>query len=144
MREFFKGWRRKAGVVTLVIACALAAGWVRSCVMLDIVYFPRRTSNCVLFSGNQRFRVMSVPGVSLTRIARHSDGVIISRETKIIAGQDFIAFPKVTWTSERIDNLLGIFRDPGDTHPSVPMIPYWSIVIPLALLSAYLLLGKPR
>ena len=30
MREFFKGWRRKAGVVTLVTACVVAAGWVQS------------------------------------------------------------------------------------------------------------------
>src|SRR5262245_25775563 len=30
MREFFKGWKRKLGVVTLGLACAFAAGWVRS------------------------------------------------------------------------------------------------------------------
>src|SRR4051812_18429979 len=30
MQEFFRGWRRKLGVVTLVIACILAAGWGRS------------------------------------------------------------------------------------------------------------------
>ena len=30
MREFFKPWRRKIGVVTLVMACVLMAGWVRS------------------------------------------------------------------------------------------------------------------
>src|SRR4051812_44068427 len=30
MRELFKGWRRKFGVVTLVVACVFTAGWVRS------------------------------------------------------------------------------------------------------------------
>ena len=30
MDEFFDGWRRKAGVITLVVACAFAVGWVRS------------------------------------------------------------------------------------------------------------------
>lgn len=35
MREFFKPWRRKLGVVTLVMACLLMAGWVRSVRKLD-------------------------------------------------------------------------------------------------------------
>lgn len=30
MREFFKGWRRKVGCVTLLMALLLAVGWVRS------------------------------------------------------------------------------------------------------------------
>jgi len=30
MGESFKGWRRKIGVVTLVMACAFAAAWNRS------------------------------------------------------------------------------------------------------------------
>ena len=30
MRVFFKSWRRKIGVLTLVMACVFAAGWVRS------------------------------------------------------------------------------------------------------------------
>jgi hypothetical protein len=35
MREFFHGWRRKAGCVTLVIACLLMGGWLRSLACLD-------------------------------------------------------------------------------------------------------------
>ena len=30
MRDVFKGWRRKVGVVTLGLACGFAATWVRS------------------------------------------------------------------------------------------------------------------
>ena len=30
MREFFSGWKRKTGCLTLLMACVLAAGWVRS------------------------------------------------------------------------------------------------------------------
>ena len=37
MREFFRGWRRKIGVVTLATACLLAFGWVRSLVIVDQV-----------------------------------------------------------------------------------------------------------
>ena len=30
MREFFKGWKRKLGCVTLVTACLLMGMWIRS------------------------------------------------------------------------------------------------------------------
>ena len=30
MKEFFEGWRRKAGLVTLVMACVVCSFWVRS------------------------------------------------------------------------------------------------------------------
>ena len=42
MRSFFKGWRRKTGVVTLVMACVFAGEWMRSYERHDrvIVFFP--------------------------------------------------------------------------------------------------------
>jgi hypothetical protein len=36
MREFFRGWRRKAGLVTLVMACAVMAMWARSRFINDV------------------------------------------------------------------------------------------------------------
>ena len=41
MREFFRGCRRKAGCVTLVMVCVAAAGWVRSLYVLDQVRVSR-------------------------------------------------------------------------------------------------------
>ena len=38
MRDFYRGWRRKVGIVTLVMACVFMGVWVRSLVYLDIVY----------------------------------------------------------------------------------------------------------
>ena len=35
VREFFRGWRRKAGCVTLVMALVCVAGWVRSQMIAD-------------------------------------------------------------------------------------------------------------
>jgi cbb3-type cytochrome oxidase subunit 3 len=37
MWAFFHGWRRKAGVVSLGLACVLMAVWVRSCLAKDSV-----------------------------------------------------------------------------------------------------------
>lgn len=36
---YFRGWKRKAGVVTLVMACVCAAGWVRSLNFSDALLF---------------------------------------------------------------------------------------------------------
>src|SRR5436305_15129558 len=33
MREFFKGWNRKAGIATLLMASAFAVGWARGLVV---------------------------------------------------------------------------------------------------------------
>ena len=38
MSSFFRGWRRKIGVVTLLMACVFMAGWTRSMVADDIAY----------------------------------------------------------------------------------------------------------
>ena len=40
MGEYFKPLRRKLGVVTLLMACVLMAGWVRSLSIFDAVTFP--------------------------------------------------------------------------------------------------------
>ena len=45
MVEFFRGWRRKVGCVTLVVACLLTAAWFRSRSEMDRLTFSlgRRT-----------------------------------------------------------------------------------------------------
>jgi hypothetical protein len=37
MSDFFHGWRRKAGFVTLLMAIVFMAGWVRSMSGIDVV-----------------------------------------------------------------------------------------------------------
>ena len=39
MDEFFRGWRRKIGVLTLVMACVFMVGWVRSEAMFDMIAY---------------------------------------------------------------------------------------------------------
>jgi hypothetical protein len=40
MREFFHGWRRKAGIATLLVALLFMAGWIRSFVVEDYFALP--------------------------------------------------------------------------------------------------------
>jgi len=46
MGEFFHGWRRRIGLVTLMVACVFTAGWVRSlgaCDQIHCSVFPSET-----------------------------------------------------------------------------------------------------
>ncbi len=138
MVEFFSGWRRKAGVVTLLMACIFMAGWLRSNVLQD---------NFAFYSGI------------------HSDDALLSADNSLgwyrHSSPDSIVSPFMpywrTWPFTEIDN---VFHDPALSRSwrfcgfasaeferqgiKVWIIPYWSIVIPLTLLAAYLLLSKPN
>lgn len=49
MREFFRGWKRKIGVLTLLLACALTTGWMRSFYVCDDIRIPGRDPAFHLF-----------------------------------------------------------------------------------------------
>ena len=152
MRELFKGWRRKTGIVTLGLACVFAAGWLRSQQIFD---------DSVRNFGGYRYGIMSF------------DGMIKFGRTSEIKG-----FPSVIWDSGKLSQLSGFevddngARRPFDPWKSIEVdwrwdcgkfnfgsgmmkwgtgnlkcesfiIPYWSIVLPLTALSAFLLLSKP-
>lgn len=107
MREFFKGWRRKLGVVTLGIACVLTCGWVRS------------------------FRVCD----SYPLTTKHSLGLRIEHNNgQIRCVQGFDGIMTGAW-------LIG--NEPPEFKQSWSL-EYWSFVMPLTVLSGWLLLRKSR
>lgn len=66
MREFFLGWRRKAGCVTLLMACALMGAWARSQYISDsyFCWTDKSThyqySSLGRFSWKSEFRTVSI------------------------------------------------------------------------------------
>ena len=50
MREFFKNWRRKAGCVTLLVACAVMVAWIRSQNASDLLLQETATVPLTLLS----------------------------------------------------------------------------------------------
>jgi hypothetical protein len=97
MGEFFRGWRRKVGVVTLMVACMFMAMWVR--------------------------------GMSIWPAGEGFELRMELRE----AGIDF--------------GLVHVHHLDATSWNGSAMafdIPYASIVIPLTLLSGYLLIIRPR
>ena len=144
MGDFFKPWRRKIGVVLLLLlACLFAGGWVRSFSVKDSFNVPVGSRSLI--------KLVSDPG----RL----------KVIKINVGPEHEApFPVGFWTTQRNGDSTLLFEsihhewhassgaavfsiDQGATnHVSFKSVqsPYWSLVIPLTLLSAYLLLAKIR
>ena len=118
MGEFFKGWRRKAGLVTLAMACVLAVGWMRSYTVFgDVAWFG---------IGSQQQRMVSLAG----RVSWKSYPV--SGEAVWMVRSYDKSGPMLS--EEQFDLAWSIL--------SGCVIPYWSLVLPLTLLSAWLILGK--
>jgi len=155
MGEVLKGWRRKFGSVTLVMACVLMGGWMRSCLFQDTFTFtPQSGSQIQLVSASQHLLI--------AKIDVDPQSNYLSRQMRF-------------WTSRRIDDLGGwLFTSVGNKPIPKPMIylgfrghgfwinrdvydwggkpfsfatlhvPYWSIVVPLTFISLWLLLSKSR
>ncbi len=133
MREFFHGWRRKFGVVTLVIACALAGIWIRSRAVEDVAAFTISDRLHMITSSCGRLTWWACNG---TGGPRHW----------------------LEWTADAIEQpvprdrehwVVATYFVPGSDDPERNRVSYWtlryySIAIPITLLSAYLILWKPR
>ena len=128
--DFFKGWRRKAGLATLTMACVLMVGWMRSRVVSDEIMLTIHGRLHVIISENSRFSWFGAYG--------------------------FSPISSVDWTS----TVMPLPEPDSDSHRSVYfwvvdarmphqrvcqwIFPYWSLVLPLTLLSAWLILWKPQ
>lgn len=139
MWAYFRPWRRKIGIVTLVVACVFAAGWVRSQNTVDgvgIRLYGEMHDLCSAAGG-----VYWIYGAGIddgqVRIYSHDikldpESVLCHLSSRWITTKELCGFVVFFEYWEERDELTAI------------KVPYWSIVIPLALLSAYLLLSKPE
>ena len=145
MSDYFRGWRRKVGVMTLVMACLFMVGWFRSQTRFEYIDFS---------FGNVTYGVTSM----------HS-GLAFSRTMELdpTSVLDFIDFKSVELFIKPQDPFNGTPWSPGfqfdwrwdwagfhigegqyaTRRDQDIMVPYWSIVLPLTALSAFLLLSKP-
>ena len=148
MSHSFHGWRRKIGVLTLMIALVFMAGWMRSIVSGDFIEFPLRNATTT----------PDISGLLLTNQSMylfwHSELVMVP---DVAAGTVPDQIQVATFSSAPLDedgniDLLGgqsaaigtgAMTVSLEPKPFV-VIPFLSIVVPLTLLSAYLVLSGPR
>jgi len=138
MLLFFKSRRRKFGLVTLAIACLLTAGWVRCQTIADLLYFTR---------GHKFYNLMSVEnGVHLGTVQESSPPHPWGWEAERSVDS---RFRRLALKPPNVDlQLCGIrlaAYGKGEGNGTLDLqFPYWSLVIPLIILSSAALLSMPR
>ena len=136
--EYFKPWRRKFGVLALMMACVLMAAWLRSFSSTAWVAFPTGKKNGELIGWMDRHliwtRYAEVPPTNMKLFPSWSMGKFTTIDT---------LFGDATITNKREWCGFAWIESGGD-HITAFVMPYWSIALPLALSSTYLLLSKPR
>ncbi|WP_157606257.1 hypothetical protein [Schlesneria paludicola] len=140
MFAYFRGWKRKLGILTLAIACLLTVGWVRSRSVADTLYIHHnRGMDDIYVSCAQGMIWMR----NMSADPRHK---VTPRRGSVswFSDTDQSNFDSTDWKS--ISNCwFARIRSYGtkQQQAGIVLIRYWLIVVPLTLLTAYLLLSKP-
>ncbi len=157
MLQVFHGWRRKVGCVTLVMACVLATMWGRSLVYSDSVTVNRGTTTCDFIASFQG----ELKWIRSIDFAPASQRLLNGIPTQVPPRYSFSADIRYVDADE---TLMPIFGGSGIEWDGrlqflgfqygtgmvsgfrfqACLIPYWSVVLPLALLAAYLILVPSR
>ena len=138
MGEFLRGWKRKVGVVSLAIAATLAIAW---CSSFYSIFWVR-----VAVSQSSGIQFVTGDGC-LTVLVIHNASIF-----DCFFDRGSSDNPKAIYKYERPD-YVWLLRSPhvryGDDQGTkgriiTVSVSFTLVVIPLTLLSAYLLLSKPR
>lgn len=132
----FKPWRKKVGVATLMLGCVFVAGWVRSEIVRDLVIVQFSNSNPYYFASNRS--QLSCDWQIFSSI--EPTGRILWRTQTVQPSIQMDGFQKYAGINFRFCGLL-LLRNKWGLHW---VIPYWAIVMPLTVISAWLLLSKVR
>ena len=150
MGEFFKPWRRKAGLLTLVMALMLMAGWVRSPFVTDMIAYSKEVNSVdYWFSADSRLgwfglRIDPKRCLASNSTETFKGPAIPSWYTTLTSqNRQTYAFLRSEWRWFGFD--VGK-EEAGFAFDWVfyRTVPYWSVVVPLTVISAWLLLSKPR
>lgn len=159
MREFFKGWRRKLGCGLLMMACALMVMWLRSRSLSEDAFLPfGQQATLQLISRNSTLTVRKF--VSRFRAATAKAGpdriLLLGVYPPTQRSTGHVAFSAdetnrlqlgtpYAWTFKICGIGLATFQDNDlPVRVAIYTIPYWSMVLPLTFLSAWLILWKPK
>ncbi len=143
MGEFFKGWQRKLGCVTLVMSVTLLAGWLTSLVYHDDAYYPITRTNLVWAGSDDGILCI---GYSVASTSDYYP--LIGGRSRFDHG-DMHGLRNFIQKLRRILAIgnVGVFGQPDSPQIKtayVVVIPYWIAVPSLTGLSAWLILWKPR
>lgn len=147
MREFFRGWRRKVGVGTLLMACVVMGGWMRSVKTFDCFRLIQNRWHFVLIQSDRGTLTLfdSHPNSIEAVLWWYGDQGETVEPCDPLKPQDDL---KIEWRWDWAGFIVGAFSALDNTQQlirtDVFLVPYWFIVCTLTTLSAFLLLPKTR
>ena len=144
MREFFRGWRRKVGCVTLSLACMAMGAWIRSLVVKDEISVRKNVGITTHFISNRSrlgWKSVTIDDPLSTNFTINFYFAKPAKEDDFYRGHDV----RWKWRWRCCGFEFGRFTPNGPRWAEdIWIVPYWSIVTPLTLISAFLLLKKPK
>jgi hypothetical protein len=139
MWKFFHGWRPKTGCVTLLLACALSAAWIRSSSVGDYLTLALGKAKIAVLSQENKLSIAIFPPIE--KKPEEAQPKVEGAEPKV--GEPVVVKspsedPKTGWWTVKLptNEMKFVHYDSA--------FPYWSLVVPLVLVSAWLLLVKAR
>jgi hypothetical protein len=144
--EFFTGWRRKLGCVTLLVGYVFSMRWVRSLSIEDEEYFELRNPRPVCLCSTKghiawlSFRNLNWDEMEQSAPA-HWYSSYFAPKLGNFEPNPLFDNPEFTWQWWICAVAKDVFPQRGLT---LFVILYRSIVVPLTLISLWLLLTKPR
>lgn len=138
MHTFFHGWRRKTGCVTLVMALGVSVLWGRSYLIRDEIHIPRPSRFYAVDSSHGGVQLESYRQAFADRFAWTHHRIDRSEPFgSLIFDGD------IYWTFAGFAFHSGQYL-PFNEPYSIWRVPYWALLLPLTLLSAYLILHNAR
>lgn len=146
MREFFKGWRRKVGCSFLIMAVGVSVMWARSLAIQDFLCFELGNSHCdirSLHGAVQWHRTIPIGmRIGLLWGSTNFEDFGISPE---IDNDPHWSMGTVEWRYRWNGFVWGGVRFPNwNARTEIWVVPFWAITLTMTLLSALLILWKPR
>ncbi|HEY4259758.1 MAG TPA: hypothetical protein VGM98_06355 [Schlesneria sp.] len=158
MREFFRGWRRKAGSILLLMALVACGAWIRNRLMIDTFeYLPEAGPRHSLTLSPQGIRWLKFNGsgqsIAPTFLCFAWDATQYSPSEVPDSTDGWSA----VWNWQGAGFQFAFFQlqhqsASSDGHGlslvsaeiGVWQFPFWSVAFPLTAMSAYLILWHPQ
>ena len=142
MGSFFRGWRRKIGTATLLLACVFTFGWIRSQTMTDEIGVLCRTTSYFFLSDDSRIAWSSCSGTYYREHSINHGPWPFSFQTRRSRPREIMNVWSqfdVEWSTQWHGFWYGRSAVRG---MRILVVPYWAVVLPLSVVSIYLFLGK--
>lgn len=148
MQEFFRSWKRKLGIVTLLLGSGFMAFWVRSLSITDCLMYSAGKDAIDTWYSKKSTILFVQHRLDIDKYSRaHQEIYSITAPALPTWSSDvdvYVDLSTIDWRYTFLGLGLGQKEQKVGDVSTFYLLPYWSIVVPLTALSAWLLVGTHR